>query len=779
MSSKDNRSPKEEMKNPVNRKSEDFPWIMLDEARAFIRKAKPDHPDLPKLQALDDKMCDHQHDEKILRGTANGIYDILHPATTKQETKPAKTLPDKRVEILKEISSRMWKGAHAVRIPKQPANWVREPLKVQHIVEHLNGAAGVGLSPIVPGTSVTQAALYDLDSHHGEVKWPEMQANAKALLRAARRYGINLIPFRSSGGDGIHLLALWREPQDAYSVRQKMQKALTDSGLDPKTEIFPKQDSVPIDGFGNMFVLPFNGKSCALDRRTFEDVAPENCTLILSWPLKKIEKPIIEHKPAVKLEDSELKNLRKALQAIPNEGEKSLSYDDWRNIIFAIHHATSGSDAGHDLAVEFSSKSEKFDKDFFDTRVWPYIKCERENPITAATIFAKAREHGFDDTLDYFEVLPDEEKLPEPTQSQPAQDKPLRFRFLDPVELLSRPEPEWIIWRVLPEAEQATIYGESTSGKSFLALDMACAIVRGIPWRGQHVKQGKVGYVCAEGDGDFQLRIAAYCQANMIEPADLKKLGLKILPDAPNLFEAADVNEVIRSLHAFGNPAVIFIDTLARTSAGANENSAEDMNKVLSHCQQIHKHTGALVCFIHHSGKDLSKGARGSSALKAADDAEIEVVKITEEISTANITKLKGGRAGARYPFRLNVVPLRQDAEGKVTDSCVIDHLPDAANVAHVEGNKIQPKGDMQKTIYAELCAAEGRLCDGAVSEQALIDKIAAKLPLKPDAKRDLRKQNVKLALDKLVDSKEKFCHRIEDGWIMVGTAPEAGDDLL
>jgi len=760
----------------INRSSGDWPWVVLDQARAFVRKhEKRGHPDLAKVQALADKICENEHaGDKVLRRIADELYGVLQPAVKT----PAllKTLPaDNRIEILKDIAGHMWKGAHAVRIPKQPATWVREPLKIQHVAEHLKPkGVGVGLSPIVPGTDSTRAALYDLDAHKGEVTWDQMQANGKALLRAARRYGVNLIPFKSSGGTGIHLLALWKTPQDSYTVRERMKQALADARLDPKTEIFPKQDSVPEGGFGNMFVLPFNGKSCPLDRRTFEDVAPENCALIYSWPLKQIDKPVIEHKPQASNVDIE--SLNKALKAIPNEGENSLSYDEWRNVIFAIHHATQGSDVGYDLAVEFSSRSEKFDKDFFDARVWPYIRTDRGGPvITAASIFAKAREHGYDDTIDHFEALPSDNIIPfsKPANAEPGQAKPLRFRFLGPVELLSRPEPEWIIWRVLPQAELAIIYGESTAGKSFLALDMACAIVRGIPWREQSVKQGKVGYICAEGDADFQLRIEAYCRANMIEPDDLEKLGLKILPDAPNLFIADDVKALIKSLQTIGNPSVIFIDTLARASSGANENSGEDMNRVLANCQQIHKHTGALVVPIHHSGKDLSKGARGWSGIKAGGDAEIEVVKVTEEISAANITKLKGGRAGARYPFKLNVVPLRQDAEEKVIDSCVIYHLPDAEGNDKPEGNKAT--GKWQKALLKSASDMQPLNGDGVLKDEVLNAAVDAEGFTDGDAKaRRVALDSTKRALRDLI---AKNLVRVENDRVLVGNAGGGGGE--
>jgi len=94
----------------------------------------------------------------------------------------------------------------------------------------------------------------------------------------------------------------------------------------------------------------------------------------------------------------ELDVLRSALAAIPNEDTEELDYDAWRNVVFAIHQATGGSDEGLALAHEFSSRSGKHDGAFLDERVWPYIR-EREGGVTGRTILAMARERGWQEDI--------------------------------------------------------------------------------------------------------------------------------------------------------------------------------------------------------------------------------------------------------------------------------------------------------------------------------------------------------------------------------------------
>ena len=73
--------------------------------------------------------------------------------------------------------------------------------------------------------------------------------------------------------------------------------------------------------------------------------------------------------------------------------------------------------------------------------------------------------------------------------------------------------------------------------------------------------------------------------------------------------------------------ALVVIDTLARALAGGNENAPEDMGALIGNAKRIQEATGAAVLFVHHSGKDTSRGSRGHSSLKGAADLEIEVTR--------------------------------------------------------------------------------------------------------------------------------------------------------
>lgn len=292
-----------------------------------------------------------------------------------------------------------------------------------------------------------------------------------------------------------------------------------------------------------------------------------------------------------------------------------------------------------------------------------------------------------------------------------------RFTVQAAEDFSAGPPPEWIVRGVLPRAELCVIYGESGSGKSFLALDLAGAITRGIEWRGKRVVPGRVVYVCAEGAGGFKSRLRAYAAGHGCEMRTLPA----VVSDAPNLLEAREAAALTHGILQWGNPDVVIVDTLSATAPGGNENSGEDMGRVLSHCKFIHKRTGALVILIHHSGKDATKGARGWSGLRAAADAEIEVTR-NGEFRAASITKMKDGGDGESWPFKLQIVRLGTDTQGEEESSCVVEHTEERDPAGET---KLRPGGPIQTILYKALqemgaggCAVEWIDLRTAAAEQ-------------------------------------------------------------
>ena len=432
------------------------------------------------------------------------------------------------------------------------------------------------------------------------------------------------------------------------------------------------------------------------------------------------------------LETPELAQLQSALAAIPQE-QNPLDYDDWRNVGFALHYATEGSDEGLALLHEFSARSGKYDAEFIDNRFWPYVGVNSAEPITSRTLFSLAKQHGWEDptVIDDFDVLQEDET-------------PNKLRFAPiPVHQFAVPvKHQWLVKGVLPMAELAVLYGDPGSGKSFMALDISTAISQGLPWRGHRVHQGDVVYIAAEGANGFRNRLRAYSQFYEVS---LENLPFHVIHAAPNMLEKADALDVAKAiLNVVGQPKIIIVDTLAQTMPGGNENSGEDMGAVLAHCKGLNRATGALVMLIHHSGKDAGKGARGWSGLRGEADVELEVIRDGHD-RVLSVTKQKDGEDGNEFGFRLQVVALGHDDDGDEVSSCVVVG-------AEVVPKQIRQaiKGANQKLVMSVFEEILGLAPDDdLVEREKLIAAVVDQIPLE-EGKRDRRRDTAVRAIEKL-----------------------------
>ena len=82
--------------------------------------------------------------------------------------------------------------------------------------------------------------------------------------------------------------------------------------------------------------------------------------------------------------------------------------------------------------------------------------------------------------------------------------------------------------------------------------------------------------------------------------------------------------------------------------------------------RRLQRLTDGLVLVVHHTGKDTAtRGLRGHSSLFAALDAAVEVTRGATTREWRWHFEAKDGQDGAWHPFRLEVVDLGEDGEGR------------------------------------------------------------------------------------------------------------------
>ena len=209
----------------------------------------------------------------------------------------------------------------------------------------------------------------------------------------------------------------------------------------------------------------------------------------------------------------------------------------------------------------------------------------------------------------------------------------------------------------------SAVYGPSNSGKTFVSVDMAMHVASGQSWRGNRVKHGPVVYIAAEGGGGIRNRIAAI---SAVKPTLTRNADFHLLPTHLDLHQTADAYALCEVMPA-ENPALVVVDTLARSMGAGDENSARDVAQLIHSLDAIRSRTGAHVLVVHHSGKNVDAGARGSSALRAAVDTEIAVTE--GQISCA---KQRDMENSGRLFFDLEGVELGFDSDGEPVTSAIV-----------------------------------------------------------------------------------------------------------
>ena len=195
------------------------------------------------------------------------------------------------------------------------------------------------------------------------------------------------------------------------------------------------------------------------------------------------------------------------------------------------------------------------------------------------------------------------------------------FKLIGINDLLKEPDPlEWLVDDYILQGTQVQIVGKGGSGKTFLAIDLACSIVTGRQWNSRNVKQGPVVYINAEGHTGFQHRLKGWS----VKHNSLKDTPFCLSNGPTDLMSNSDISILTKHLDKFaaensGYIAMIFIDTLRRNMSG-NEDDSRDVSLFMNNFEDLCRKYSATGFVIHHPGHNNTSRARGSSSQKATLD---------------------------------------------------------------------------------------------------------------------------------------------------------------
>ena len=247
------------------------------------------------------------------------------------------------------------------------------------------------------------------------------------------------------------------------------------------------------------------------------------------------------------------------------------------------------------------------------------------------------------------------EAVAEPSPTEQKLDY-LEKHLLRGAEVLNMEPQSWKVPDWLPSNAVIAVYAAPGVGKSFYALTLALEIARGGSWLGSPLEAEKVLYVAAEKATTLRDRAEAWCEYHGETLPD--NFLLEQTPRPPQLSDPLMVQALCTLIERTSSKFVI-LDTYAMMLQGIDENSSKDSGIPIEALSQLRVATkGGSVLVVHHSGKDSSKGLRGSSALLGAVDLSIEIANTGQGRLQATVRKSNAGSEPMPEHYLLTTQPV-------------------------------------------------------------------------------------------------------------------------
>jgi hypothetical protein len=239
----------------------------------------------------------------------------------------------------------------------------------------------------------------------------------------------------------------------------------------------------------------------------------------------------------------------------------------------------------------------------------------------------------------------------------------LALTFFDQL-IEAKPKP-WLIKNVIARGEASSWIASPGKGKSALLTDIAIHLAGGKDWRGYRTKSAcGVLYLALERADLIKRRLFAHRLRD-----ELPDLPIAVGGHIIDLMSRNCVGIILAAIkqaeqHFGGEVGLVIIDTYPKgiAAGGGDENQAKDQNIVLANLRRILDQANIHIAGIGHTGKDESRGERGSNARLADVDVFVQVAGDT--VKTATVKKANDQPEGTLTSFRLEPIDFGTDEDG-------------------------------------------------------------------------------------------------------------------
>jgi hypothetical protein len=271
------------------------------------------------------------------------------------------------------------------------------------------------------------------------------------------------------------------------------------------------------------------------------------------------------------------------------------------------------------------------------------------------------------------------------------------------------PAKSWEIKNVIARDETSSWIGPPGSGKSALLADLSVYKANGKDWRGYRVKERSgVVYFAMERADLTNRRLIAYRRRD-----HLGSLPIAVCNKIIDLLDRNCVDTILATIlnaeQRFAcRVGLAIIDTYAKgiAAGGGDEDKARDQNIVQANLRRIFDRG----CHIHiagvgHTGKDESRGERGSNARLADVDVQNQISGT--EIKTVTVTKANDQPLGPLTSFKLEPFNFGDDEDGEPLRTFILS--PDILTAEKRRRTKTTDRQDLALRALAEVTLSQGR----------------------------------------------------------------------
>lgn len=275
---------------------------------------------------------------------------------------------------------------------------------------------------------------------------------------------------------------------------------------------------------------------------------------------------------------------------------------------------------------------------------------------------------------------------------------------------------DWILKSFVARGETSSFVGPPGTGKSALLTEISVHCAAKIDWRGHRAKEACGVLVLALERADlYRRRLQAYRRRDGLE-----RLPIAVAGDLIDLLNPACVDLIVATVrHAearFGcDVGLIVIDTFAKgiAASGGDEDKARDQNRAAANLRNLHAQLNVHIALVGHTGKDETRGARGSNA--HLGDVDLMVQISGDAVKTAHVVKGNDQPERALADFTLEVFELGRDEDGDPITTAIVS----VGDAGAALGARRKPKDKLPAKPKAGLRALQECVAGGEAPRPA------------------------------------------------------------